>query len=443
MNRRLVIGVHGRLSQILEQVEISAPPPKPAKSLRHSFSWTLAGNLIYAACQWGILVILAKWTTPEVVGLFTFGVAITAPVYMFTNLNLRSVQATDTRHEYQFGEYLALRILAILTALLIVSAIVFSNVVVSGFNAASVGAVLLIGVAKAWESLSDLYYGQLQQHEAMERISQSLILKGLCSLCCFATGLLLTGDLLGGLAGMVAAQATVWVFFDRRNLRNLFAGELSSTSPQWHWSVLLKLVKLSLPLGIVMLLISLNDNIPRYFIEVLPNGKYLLGIFGALAYLMVAGMMLVNALGESSVARLARFYAAGNLAAYRQLILKLTLVGATIGIAAVLGAWLIGRPFLSLLYKPEYAEYTDLLILLAIAAAIGCVQAFLSYGLGAARYYKIQVPIFASVCLAIIAASMLWIPTHGLNGAAYALIVGAGVRLVLTLFALRHALRQG
>jgi O-antigen/teichoic acid export membrane protein len=426
------------LAQLLEINEVSTPPQQAPKSLRHNFSWTLASNLIYAACQWGILVVLTKWMSPEVVGRFTIGMAITAPVFMFANLSLRSVQATDARREYLFGEYLALRLLAILGALLTIAGIV----VFHKDRAEIFGAVLFVGLAKAWESLSDLYYGQLQQHESMACISQSLILKGILSLLCFTAGLLLTDNLLGGLAGIAMAQAMIWVFFDRRNLRNLLARTSNTTRPLWHWSALQKLLRLSLPLGVVMLLISLNDNIPRYFVEALPRGNYLLGIFGALAYLMVAGMMLVNALGESSVARLARFYAAGDIAAFRTLILKLTLVGSTLGGAAVLGAWLVGRPLLTLLYRPEYAEYSDVLLLLAVAAAIGCVQAFLSYGLGAARYYRIQVPIFLLVCLSIIGASASWIPIHGLHGAAYALIVGAGVRLVLTLLALNHAMRR-
>lgn len=425
----------------MEQVEVAAPAPKPVKSLRHSFSWTLAGNLIYAACQWGILVILAKWMSTTIVGRFTLGIAITAPVFMFANLNLRSVQATDARREYRFGEYLALRILMIVSALIVIAGIV----VIRGDNGEIMAAVLLIAVAKAWESLSDLFYGQLQHHEEMDRIAQSLVLKGILSLGLFAAGILLTNDLNGGIAGLIIAQAAVWLFFDFQNTRHSLRhasdrADSAKLRPLWNWPTLRKLAILSFPLGVVMLLISLNDNIPRYFVEDY-CGEDKLGIFGALVYLMVAGNMLVNALGESSVARLARYYAAGELAAFQQLIFKLTLMGAALGATAVLGAWLIGRPFLALLYQPEYAEYTDLLILLAIAAAIGCVQAFLSYGLGAARYYKIQVPIFAMVCLAITGASVLWIPTHGLNGAAYALIVGAGVRLVLTLLAMGHALR--
>lgn len=426
------------MPDLMEMPEVTQQPKQAPKSLRRNFSWTLASNLVYAACQWGILVVLAKWMSPEVLGRFTLGMAITAPVFMLTNLNLRSVQATDARHEYQFGEYLAVRLLAILTALFIIAGIVICK----GYRAELVGVVLIVGFAKAWESLSDLYYGQLQQHEQMERIAQSLMLKGILSLLSFTAGLLITDNLLGGLVGMVVAQAIVWTCFDRFNVKSLLAHEGRFAGPQWHWHALRKLLHLSFPLGIVMLLISLSDNIPRYFVEASANGEYELGIFGALVYLMIAGMMLVNALGESSVARLARFYAAGDLAAFRTLILKLTLVGSTLGAAGVIGAWLVGRPMLTLLYRPEYAAYSDVLLLLAVAAAIGCVQAFLSYGLGAARYFRIQVPIFLAVCLSITGASAYWIPIHGLHGAAYALIVGAGVRLVLTLIALKHALRH-
>jgi hypothetical protein len=41
-----------------------------ALSLRLNFSWALAGNIIYAACQWGMLSVLAKLGSPEMVGLF-------------------------------------------------------------------------------------------------------------------------------------------------------------------------------------------------------------------------------------------------------------------------------------------------------------------------------------------------------------------------------------
>jgi len=74
-----------------------------ALSLRANFSWTFVGNVVYAGCQWGMLVVLAKLGSPETVGLFALGLAVTAPVIQFVNLQLRGAQVTDAAHEYQFG----------------------------------------------------------------------------------------------------------------------------------------------------------------------------------------------------------------------------------------------------------------------------------------------------------------------------------------------------
>src|SRR5277367_252419 len=89
-----------------------AAPTIVAKPLRVAFSWTLAGNAIYYACQWGMLSVLAKLGNAAVVGRFALGMAITAPVFMFTNLQLRGVQATDSRSEFEFADYFTLRCLA-------------------------------------------------------------------------------------------------------------------------------------------------------------------------------------------------------------------------------------------------------------------------------------------------------------------------------------------
>src|SRR5271166_684261 len=95
-------------------------PEVSALPLRVSFSWTLAGNVIYAACQFGMLSVLAKLGSPSMVGQYALGLAITAPVFMLTNLQLRGVQATDARHEFEFADYFTLRLTATLLGTLVI-----------------------------------------------------------------------------------------------------------------------------------------------------------------------------------------------------------------------------------------------------------------------------------------------------------------------------------
>jgi O-antigen/teichoic acid export membrane protein len=423
-------------------------------TLRRNFSWTFTGNLIYAASQWGMLVLLAKLGSPEMVGQFTLGLAVTAPVIMFTNLQLRGVQATDAKGEYVFSDYLGLRLIGTGLALLIIAGITLK----AGYRLETSLVILTIAVAKAFESIADVFYGLIQQHERMDRIAISLMIKGPLSLLLLAIGVSLTGSVVGGAIGLAVAWGLVFFGWDIRNGKlllkhsshqreeeDLLVADAEPTKsknplyPRWHLKTLSKLVLLALPLGFVMMLISLNTNIPRYFIE-----RYLgereLGIFAAMSYLMVVGSMIVSALAESASPRLAKYYAAGNSTAFRTLLLKLVGVGLMLGTGGVFVAVVAGKPILTLLYKPEYAERADLFAWLMVAAGMLYIASFLGYGMTAARYFQVQMPLFVLVTGSSAIACFWLIPTQGVRGAAIALIVGAIVQAVFSLGVIVYAL---
>lgn len=420
-------------------------------TLRRNFSWTFAGNVVYAACQWGMLVVLAKFGSPEMVGQFTLGLAVTAPVVMFTNLQLRGVQATDARQQYVFGDYLGLRLISTGLALLIIVGITL----IAGYRRETSLVILVVGLAKAFESISDVFYGLIQQHERMDRIAISMMIKGPISLLMFGIGVYLTHSVLWGAVGLAIAWGLVLIGYDIRSgalILNTYSQEPQvevtgypelavALRPRWQLKILGKLTWLALPLGFVMMLISLNINIPRYFIE-----RYLgereLGFFAAISYLLVLSGMLVSALGQSASPRLAKYYAVGNSTAFRTLLLKLVGIGALLGGAGVLVAVVAGREILTLIYRPDYAEYADLFVLLMVATAISDVTSFLGYGMTAARYFRIQMPLFVLVTSTSAIACFWLVPSIGLRGAAIALLIAAIVQTVITLAIILHAIHR-
>ena len=410
-------------------------------TLRRNFSWTLVGNVVYAACQWGMLVVLAKLGSREIVGQFTLGLAVTAPVLMLANLQLRAVQVTDARHEYRFGDYLGLRLMTTGLALLVIILIT----VVAGYRWETSLIILVVGLAKAVESVSDVFYGLLQQHERMDRIALSMMIKGPLSLLLLGIGVYLTGKVLWGVVGLAVAWSVVLVGFDIRS-GALMLGSISNPiatalRPRWQMKTLRKLVWVALPLGFVMMLLSLNTNIPNYLIE-RHLGERELGVFAAIAYLMVAGSMVVSALGESASPRLAKYYEAGNNAAFRTLLLKMVGISVLLGGAGVLVAAVGGRQLLTLIYRPEYAEHADLFVWLMVVAGIGYVSSFLGCGMTAARYFGVQMPLFALVTTITAIAGLWLIPSQGLQGAAIALLIAAIVRVSMSLGVILHALHH-
>ncbi len=409
--------------------------------LRTNLVWTLIGTTVYAASQWAMLIVLAKLSGPEMVGQFSLGLAITAPVFMLTNLQLRAVQATDARHDFHHGDYLALRLITTAVAWVAVVGLVLGG----GFRVETALVILAFGAAKGIESVSDVVYGQFQQHERMDKIAISMMNKGVIALGALGSTTALTGRTVWAVVSLAAAWAIVLFAYDlpvSAALRRDSCEGAGPPQPGWSRARLLRLAWLALPLGIVMMLISLIANIPRYFIEA-ELGERALGIFTAMAYLMVVGNTVVFALGQAASPRLARQYAAGQIEEFRALLLRLAGLAAGGGGLAIVLALGWGQAILRTLYTAEYAQRTDVFVWLTIAAAVGAVASFLGYGMTAARCFRVQAPLFAIVVLATTAASAVLIPRHGLIGAALATTIGATVQLGGSAWVIHALLRQG
>jgi O-antigen/teichoic acid export membrane protein len=410
-----------------------------AFSLRRNFSWTIAGNLVYTGCQWAMLVALAQLGNPEMVGQYALGLALTAPVVLFLNLQLRMVQATDAKRLYQFGDYLGLRLLTALLSLFVIAVVVLAL----GYEAGTSAVVLLVGVAKAVEAVSDVYYGLFQQRERMDLVSKSLLLRGVGMLVLFVLCLSVTGSVIAA----TAAQAAVWFLtlavYDMKNGRRLAGTAETSfdTRPVFDHNRLWMLTRLALPMGIASMLTALNFNVPRYIIEHFLSMADL-GIFAALAYFWLANQTVINALGQAASSRLATYYQS-NRAAFKKLLVKLALLGGGLGAFWVLLVWLLGEPFLRVFYGPEYAAHNDVLLVLMIGSGISNLSSVFWYGATAACVYQAQVPLFAVMFLATTLTSWLLVPALGILGAAIAITVGYTLLALATLGLNLYALRKG
>jgi len=413
----------------LSQKRLLMGQPGRPLSLRSNFIWTFVGNAVYSACQWGMLVMLVKLGSAEMVGRFSLGLVVSAPVIMFTNLQLRAVQATDARGEYTFADYLGLRLVMTIVALLVIAGIVLA----SGYRVETGLVVLVVGLGKAFEAISDVFYGLFQRHERMDRVAGSMITRGILSLAMLGGGVYLTGRVLVGAVGVAIAFLFVLATYDirsglwvrraalRTNEIGLHAnGWKSLLYPRWDPRTLIGLTRLALPLGIVMMLISLNTNVPRYVVERY-LGERQLGIFAALTYLGVAGNRVIAALGRSATPRLAKLHARGDVDGFLALLLKLAVIGAFLGGAGVVVALVGGRSILTLLYRPEYAEHLVVFVWVMVATGIGYIGSFLGYGITATRAFsRFTIP-YLVVSMICVASSVLLIPGYGRVGAAWAL----------------------
>ena len=415
-------------------------------TLRGNFAWTALGNVVYSLCSWLMLSVIAKMGSPTMVGQFSLGLAVAQPVMVFSQLSLNQVQATDARCEYRFGDYLGLRMI---TNLLAMGALVW--IALAGGYAREAGAVVVLsGVGLAFDGIGDTVFGLLRRHERMDRVAISMAVEGVLSLLLLTAGLHFLHSIVWAAAGSALASALVALAYDVPNAVILLRqsddaedGLLSRVrlpKPHCDPRVLGRLVWVAMPLGVIMVLLSVNGNISRYFVAHY-LGMRALGIFSALVSFVTVGRLVTTALGLSASPRLARYYAEGDREAFVGLQRRLLLIGAVVGAAAPLLAAVAGRRILTLFYTPEYAGHLDVFVLYLAAGGLSYVDGSIGWAITAARCFKAQAVSLAVLTVVITGASAWLVPAYGLRGAAWAALIVSAAQLVSNSLILRHVLQ--
>jgi O-antigen/teichoic acid export membrane protein len=368
------------------------------------------------------------------VGSFTLGLAIGLPVLLFGSLSLRSVQITDCNRSYRFLQYLAVRLLTMTVSLIFIVGIA----VAGRYSPDLVASIALISAAKAAEYVSDIFYGLSQRAERMAGIGISMMLRGTLSLCGLGAGVYFTHSLVWGATGLLIASVLTLLAYDiPRSLALLnlklshgmreCAGYASTLLDGREHKRLWRLASAGIPLGIVLMLSSLNLNLPRYFIE--HNlGTRELAIFSSMANLLAAGNIVTNALGQGAVPRLAKYFATAAMRAFRALLSRLVLVSLGIGAAGMIAALLFGRQTLAIIYRPEYSTQQDVLVWLMAASGLLYLGSMLGCAAIAVKCFAPQLPLFVVSAASTALASMILVPSQGLRGAALAILVSSAIQ---------------
>ncbi len=411
-------------------------------SLRRNFSWTVLGEVVYAGCQWAMLVVLAKLGTPELLGQFALGVAVTAPVVMFTNLQLRALQATDATPGGNFAPYFTLRLLASATALLIVGVLALQ----ASQDPTVRAGIFLIGLAKAVEAVSDIFHGRLQQLGDLKWVCISLTLKGFLSLAAVAVAVYGTGRLVPVCLLLLVSWLAVLLAVDVPCVAR--AGGHRAGRGGWRAVFVLcletralkHLFVLGLGLGLTAMLISLKVSVPRFILEQYWQ-DHAVGVYAALASLMQLSNLPAAALGIAASSRLGACFAGSDWPRLRRLLLGLLGASFLFGAVGLLAALVAGRLLLTVFYSAEYAASHQAFTWLMVAALAGNLCCILNWAVVAARYVNVQIPLHLGVLLVTAAACYVWVPTGGVDGAAWSVVAASAGQLVATALLLAHAVR--
>jgi O-antigen/teichoic acid export membrane protein len=403
-------------------------------SLQRNAAWAFLGEAVFAACHWGGFVVLGRLGGPEVLGRYALALAVVLPMMLFGGMQMRQLQAVDAAQRYAFADYFAVRLSSI-----VCTGVVILAIALLGYAWQTGVCIILVGLARGFESLSDVHYGLAQRRQRLDLVAQSMMVRGGAGLLALGIGYYLTASLGVGLSGMAAAWALAWWLFDRRATAQWRDAGGAPTAPSLVRR--LRLMRTALPLGIALMLSGLNPNIPRYFIEG-TVGLAALGVFTAAAHFVIAGRMMINAVCQAASPRLADLYAAGNLVGFRQLSARLLAISLIPGLVGLVIAIVFGRELLTLVYGPKFADGAAIFPWIMAVGVVLYAQTPFGYGLTAMHQFKVQPSIFGLAVAVNAAGCLVLVPRYGLMGAILPWLSAAACELVLSAAAHWRCLRR-
>ncbi|MEP3233921.1 MAG: oligosaccharide flippase family protein [Hyphomicrobiales bacterium] len=388
-------------------------------------SWSLTGQVGYYGLQWMNMIILARLSGPEAVGLYTLGLAIANPIMAVASLMFRLVYATEQNNRWSIADYDAVRWVTLPIGVFAIAAIGFGL----GYRELALIVILIAASWKFAETLSDINYAVPHKRGDMRAIALSMIMRA--ALSSFVLALVLyTYERLDYALG--AFSLTWWVCYiliDKRFLRD--------AEPKVGDATRVDLVRFALPMALSAAVIYLTFSIPRIILDQYEDTATL-GIFAAISHLLLVGALAVNSVGAAITPRLSRYFANGEMGSYFKEI------GIAIGAAAFVAlgfisvAYFAGDLLITLIYGRAIAGQGELVFAMSLASLpmyIGSIIGFVPPALQAYRFHLI---VNVITVIGTTAAAFAFIPSMGAIGAVYAVMIQGTLQLLNALILLRR-----
>ncbi|MEM8839154.1 MAG: hypothetical protein AAGE89_13750 [Pseudomonadota bacterium] len=380
-------------------------------------SWSLTGQIGFYGFQWLNMILLARLSGPEAVGLYTLALAIATPIMAVASLMLRLVYVTERSERWSFGIFNKVRLFALPTGALAIIATGW----MLGYRDLPLIVIMIAASWKMAESMSDISYSVPHKSGEMRTIALSMIARAGISSIVLGMVLYSTERLDLSLIAFSAVWWACFLFYDR---------SLSPIEPAAdRYGRVSGLIRFAAPMALSAAIVYATFSVPRIVLDQYETTAAL-GVFAAISHLLLIGMLALNSLGAAITPRVAKYFAEHNFIAFYREIAFCVAIACFLSLAFIAVAWFAGDLIVTWIYGPGLSGYDSLVFAIALASLplyVGSLIGFVPPALQAFRFHLL-VNILTVTGTALTA--FYFVPTHGILGAVYAIGVQGLLQLL-------------
>lgn len=387
--------------------------------------WLLGGNIIFAFSQWLILTLIAKLCTARELGEYSYAMSIIAPVFMLTNLQLRPIFVADYNSDkhYDYGSFFGLRFYSnVLGFILVILWGMFSHI-------DSIWIIAFVAFTKCLEGISDIIYGWYNALDKTELITRSLTAKAIFSVILLGAILSFSKSLIYGLIGIFIAYLVVMLVIDFKAIN------VKKQWLVWQLQAAKQIIMYALPLGFTVMLVSLQTNLPRYFIEKYDSIENV-GVFTVFGYFIVVGGIAINSVCQYLSPHYAQSWYEASKKHFFKLFYMSYVIAGSFGLISFVLTYFWGAELLGLIYGDKFNHELATLNIIILSGIFIYLSVVNGYIMTSLKIIKVQVPMFLGLLAITFVSSFLLIPKYHLIGAAWVGLISSFSQFLIGLIIL-------
>jgi O-antigen/teichoic acid export membrane protein len=370
--------------------------------------WLLGGNIIFAFSQWLMLTLIAKICTSQELGEYSYAMSIVAPVFILTNLQLRPIFVADYNSDkhYDFGSFFSLRFYSNVFGFIVVMLWgIFTRI-------DSISIIAFVAFTKCLEGISDIIYSWYNALNKTQLITRSLTAKAIISVILLGAILGFSKTLIYGLIGLFIAYLAVMLFIDFKAIN------VKKQWLIWQPQVAKQIIIYALPLGFTVMLVSLQTNLPRYFIEKYDSIESV-GVFTVFYYFVVIGGIAINSVCQYLSPHYAQSWHEASKRHFFKIFNMSYLIAGSFGLISFVITYFWGGELLNLVYGDKFNHELATLNIIILSGIFTYLSVVNGYMMTSLKILKVQVPMFLGLIAITFVSCFLLIPKYHLIGAAW------------------------
>lgn len=377
-------------------------------SLARDMIWNTIGNLVYCICQWIITILTVRIDSYGAVGYLSLAMSTSSTFSTIAMFSMRNFQVSDVKEEFCDNDYIASRILTCIMAL--VGCFIYSLKSTDTYQMWCINAFMLVRIA---ESIVDVLHGINQKFRRYDLIGKSYLLRGIITIVCFLSGLVGSRSILIAIILTGIGNLSVAIIFDIRETR-----KLDSFKVVFKQNKILSLLKKCIPIVVTSFLLSMIPLLPRNAVQEM-MGNDMLGVYSSIASPTLIVQVFATYAFNPLIPKISLFFVEKRYENFLKVFHTILLIFVVLGVGVNIGALLLGKFGLKILYGEEILKNYSLFMPLVWCTILTAYVWILNSVITAIRQIipMMMVMIVSFIIDVILKNSfILW---FGVNGASY------------------------